>query len=475
MLAGLTAGAVATLFPAMLNGRANPAVKNYAVKKVKELSTDGHGLRILIPHGCLDNIKPVIDEFTQFTGVSVDVTEAPVDAINAQITLDTISGNNSYDLALPATFGIPDLVSSKAIIPLSKYAKKHEPADFRDSVAYSTGDRFDDELYGYQTDGDTYLMFYNKDFLENSDEQHRYEDLHGELLVIPKTWDELDRQMAFFQRKDAGKFGGLLFRTPGYLAWEWWVRFHAKGYWPLSKTLEPQIDSDAGVEALEQMIEATQYLAPESSSVGLFENWERYSRGDIYCNIGWGGTQKYLNSNTSAMRGRMVYGPTPGGIVDNTLFTTPYFNWGWNYVVTSSSTQPELAYLFALFASTPEMSTKSVQKSEGFFDPFRAEHYEDPEIQRIYSKEFLAVHKASLESSIPDLYIADQSRYFQALNLWLDQAITGQVKPREALKRAAQEWNLIQGSGNHSKQVNRWLDLRAGYPESIRERLRDIS
>ena len=29
--------------------------------------------------------------------------------------------------------------------------------------------------------------------------------------------------------------------------------------------------------------------------LGLFENWERFSKGDIYCNIGWGGSQKYFN------------------------------------------------------------------------------------------------------------------------------------------------------------------------------------
>lgn len=84
---------------------------------------------------------------------------------------------------------------------------------------------------------------------------------------------------------------------PGYVAWEWWVRFHAKGLWPFSAQMEPQIASDAGVEALEEMIRATEHLCPETSQLGLFANWERYSRGDIYCNIGWGGSQKYLNGH----------------------------------------------------------------------------------------------------------------------------------------------------------------------------------
>jgi len=85
----------------------------------------------------------------------------------------------------------------------------------------------------------------------------------------------------------------------------------------------------------------------------------------------------------------MVYGQSPGGILDGVHFSVPYFNWGWNYVVLKNSQQPELAYLFALFAATPQMSTLAVQQSDGFFDPFRPEHYADPQIQKVYSPAFL--------------------------------------------------------------------------------------
>ena len=221
----------------------------------------------------------MISAFKAATKVAVEIIETPVDTINTQLTLDTMSGDGAYGLALPPTYGIPDLVSANAIIPLTEYAIKHEPVGFRDNILYGIGDSFDDDLYGFQTDVDTYLMFYNRDYLEDVVEQKRYEDKYGMRLDIPVTWQELDQQMAFFNRKNANMAGGLLFRTPGYLAWEWWVRFHAKGYWPLSETLEPQIHFDAGVEALEEMIRAAEYLAPETKYLGLFENWERYSRG----------------------------------------------------------------------------------------------------------------------------------------------------------------------------------------------------
>jgi len=430
-------------------------------------------LRLLLPHGSAGNVTPIIAAFTQMTGVNVVSTETQVDEINTELTLDALSNSRRYDVALPATFGLPDLVESGAIRPISDFAAQYEPAGFRDGILFDTGDSFDGETYGFQTDGDAYLMFYNKRMLSASDTQKRFEDTYGAALTIAQTWEDLDRQMAFFNRPDQGVWGGLLFRTAGYLAWEWWVRFHAKGVWPFTPDMQPQIASDEGVAALEEMIAATAHLCPETATLGLFENWERFSHGDIFCNIGWGGSQKYLMGEGSAMRGNMVYGQTPGGMLNGSLLETPYFNWGWNYVVSRTSTQPKLSYLFALFASTPKMSTLAVQQTDGFFDPYRAEHFEDAKIQAVYSPAFLDVQRASLVSAIPDLYLRNQGDYFRVLSEWLTKALNGEVAPRTALERTAQHWWLITNGSDRNQQSLRWNRLRKKYPPDLRTRLRD--
>lgn len=459
---------------------ANPAPANElhtaVANHAKQLATKNgrHQLKILIPEGCSANLAPVISAFQLATGVTVESVETELDDINTQLILDSLSNSGDYDLALPATFGIPDLVAAKAIIPISDYAKKYEPAGFRQDILYGTGDTFDEELYGFQTDGDTYVMFYNRTLLDDPDEQARYLDRYGVSLAIPLTWQQLDQQMEFFHRPAQGLSGGLLFRTAGYLAWEWWVRFHAKGYWPLSESLDPQINADAGIEALEEMINATRHLAPETMSLGLFANWERFSHGDVYCNIGWGGTQKYLNGPKSSMRGKIAYGPTPGGMVNDELLLTPYFNWGWNYVVASRTPLPELAYLFSLYASTPTMSTVAVRQQGGYFDPYRPEHYQDAQIIDIYSTEFLKVHEQSLKSSIPDLYIAKQGQYSHALSTWLERAITGVVSAKEALNRVNQSWTILNERSDKTLQSQRWMRLRDKYPAGVRRRLKDL-
>ncbi len=432
-------------------------------------------LRLLLPHGSGGNVGPVAQAFTAMTGVEIERVETPVDEINTQLALDVFSESQSYDVALPATFGLPDLVASGAIQSLTDFANQYEPKGFRDNILFGTGDSFDGEIYGFQADGDAYVMFYHKDLLENPDEQARYADKFGTPLARPNIWQELDRQMAFFHRPEQGMYGGLLFRAPSFLAWEWWIRFHAKGLWPFAEDMTPQIASDEGVCALEDMIRASQYLSPEAPNLGLFDNWERYSRGNVYCNIGWGGSQKYLNGPSSKMRGSIVYGPTPGGMINGKLLLTPYFNWGWNYVVVSNSAFPEIAYLFALFASSPAMSTLAVGQVDGFFDPYRPEHYTDPGIQAAYTPEFLNVHRDSMRAAIPDLYLQNQGEYFRVLKLWLARAIVGEEKPEIALKQVSDRWQIITRGAGRSLQEKRWAELRAKYPKATRDVLRDLS
>jgi multiple sugar transport system substrate-binding protein len=475
-LLGISSAAFAVSAARLPSARTQLALHDYAAQAAAVLA-DGRNIELglLMPQGSSANVTPAIEAFRAATGILVKPVETPVDNINVQLTLDSLSETGSYDLALPATFGLPDLVSTGAILPLSDYAAKHEPDDFRQGVLYPTGDSFDGQTYGFQTDGDAYLMFYHQDLLKDDGEQKRFSDTFGYPLDIPETWEQLDQQIEYFNRPDEDLAGGVLFRTPGYVAWEWWVRFHAKGYWPLSETLVPQIGAEAGVTALEDLIRVTEHLCPEASTLGLFDNWERYAKGNVYCNIGWGGTQKYLNGPTSKMRGKMAFGPTPGGIVDGELLLTPYFNWGWNYVVTSRSKEPEIAYLFALFASSSEMSTRSVRQQKGYFDPFRPEHYEDVEIRETYSDAFLDVHATSMKNAIPDLYLAHQGEYFQVLSDGLNRALRREISPEMALKRVSESWSLISARAGLKKQQNRWMQLREKYPLAVRNRLRDYS
>jgi multiple sugar transport system substrate-binding protein len=473
------AGLAATALPSAFIGRARAQgstlehVHTEAAAAAKKLA-EGRKVKLTIlqPSGSLGNVKPVADIWTEQTGIAVDYVEVPNSEINQKVLLEAVSRSGSFDLALPATFGLPDLAESGILVNLDQYAQKYEPADFQKDALFTVGDYYKGSLFGYQTDGDTYVMFYNKPWLENADENKAFSDKHGYELKVPDTWEELDAMMAFFHRPDQKMYGGALFRTQYFIAWEWWGRFHAKGFYPLADDLTPQINNEAGIAALEELLAASKYQYPGAKTNGLFENFEAFGQGDKFADIGWGGTQKYLNSDKSKLKGKLSFGPMPGGIVDGELLKVPYFNWGWNYVVSSVSPEPEIGYLFTLFATSPAMSTIAVRDPDGYFDPTREAHYEDQQIRDTYTPEFLEVHKASMANSIPDFYLKGQGEYFDELRVNLTAADAGTKTAKQALDDTAAAWERITRRMGARSQAVQWAFLKSNYPEAIRRRLK---
>ena len=436
-----------------------------------------HELRLLYPHGSLANIQPVVDLITRQTGIRIKRVASDVDNINSYMLLQHQMGETHYDVALAATFGIADLAESNVIQPVDRFKRKFASLTPNyEAALYTLGDQYKGRFYGYQTDGDVYLLFLNKAWLENQDHQQRYQQQYKQPLQVPQTWQALDQQMAFFHQPAQNRFGGCLYRTPRYLVWEWWSRFHAKGFYPVDDQFEPQIDNAAGVAALTEMVQANRYLHPETASLGLFDNWQLFSKGYIYCNLGWGGTQKYLH--TSAMRDQLTWAALPGNTLDSidasgtTQFQTPYFNWGWNYVVNQTAANAELAYLFTLFATLAETSTLAVRNTKGFFDPFASSHYKDPVIQDIYSPAFLDVHQDSLRQSIPDFYVQRQTDYFTSLSENLQYALEGHLSANAAMQLVAKEWRAITRQVGRRAQQSQWQTLKARYPDKLRAVLR---
>lgn len=426
----------------------------------------GRPLRILVPDGSQANVAPVIAGFERTHGGRSEMIVVDLDDINATLTLESILPELGVDIALPATFGIPDLADSGAILPLGDIDARLGGRALAEGELYRAGDDFDGEHWGFQTDGDVYLMFYHRGMLEDPDEQARYADLTGTPLAIPQTWPELDRQMAFFHRPDQGRFGGCLFRTATYAAWEWWARFHAAGGLPFDADFHPRLASDPGLAALEAMIAADAHLT--GSKLGLFDNWARYNAGDIYASIGWGGTQKSLNLPGAGMRGRVANGPLPGAMLDGKPMPLAYFNWGWSYVVARHCPEPDLAYRFCQFAVGAKTSSDAVAAPEGYFDPFRKEHYSDPRIIEVYGTSFLREHQRAMTAPIPDLYVARRSEYFDALTFWLLRSLSGATRPDVALKNVENAWESTTEQVGRPRQAARWKALYAAYPDRLR-------
>lgn len=432
-------------------------------------------IRVLIPSGSDANVAPIAKSFRELTGIPVRLIQAPVRDVAATLLLNQMLATNEYDIALPATYDLPDLAKAGAIRSLDPFRAARDAYYQEDGLLYSEGDRIDGQVYGYQTDGDAYIMFYNRRFFEDRALSDAYTNRFGVPFAPPGDWETLDDQILFISGQNDGRKGALLPRATGYVEWEWWLRLHAKGIWPLSPDLRPQIAGEEGVSVLEDMLRVSPALREERGGLNaLFLIWEDYERGHTYATMSWGGSQKFHMRPGGPLANDIVHTRIPGGRGADTPDTLPYFNWGWNYTVTNSSKDPELAHAFCLFAVSEEMSRQAVRQVDGFFDPFREEHYADPTIQSIYGKPFLKVHRVTMENAMPDFYVTERAAYFSSLANWIGIALNGNTSPGEAMARVADAWDAIGNSGDTALKRAQWQRLRAKYPREIAERLRDL-
>ncbi|MEM6988590.1 MAG: extracellular solute-binding protein [Pseudomonadota bacterium] len=429
-------------------------------------------LRLLHPDGCEANLAPVAQAFNDATGMRVELVKGSLEFIGSELRFNDVvkTSANAYDLALPATYSLPDLVGEALLRDLSEFAREHEPPWLQEEMLYTLGDYFDGGFYGYQTDGDAYLAFFNYALPGFKSEAARYADRYGIQLSAPKTWLEMDRQIRHFHKPDAGVYGGSLYRTNRYTGWEFWSRLHGKGVLPVSDDFVPQFQSAAGVEALQELIAVSTSLEPAASTNGLFDNFKSFAEGNKFVDLGWGGTQKFLQGETSRVRGNLAHGVLPGG-VDSTgrAFAAPIFNWGWNFVVPVQSPNPELAYLFSLFATLPTMSTLSVRQQGGYFDPHQRVHYTDSTIADIYGHSFLTAHERSMSQCIPDFHVYVQERYMRILGEAVHAATRGFLRPDIALREAANQWERLTDDCGREKQTQQWRQLKTSYPTRILE------
>lgn len=439
--------------------------------KAKALAS-GKPLSILYPEGSKGNLLPVIQLFSNLTDISVNLQEAPRDEINTYILLGNMKKDSKFDVVLPSTFGLPDLIETKSIADLSDFVKKYEPEEIKKKMFYHAGNDYKNRSYAYLADGDVSLMYYNTKFLESMIDKKKYHEEFGQDLRIPETWNELDQQIRFFYNPKKETYGGCLFRNSIHAVGEWWLRFHSKGFYPFGTDLKPQIDQEAGIRALEELIKITPYLHPDVMKDDVSDNVKNFEKGHSYCNINWGGAQKYYVQNKSNFLKSLTYALPPGMVTKEKVHRFSYFSWGTSYAVSSKSRQQELAYLFILFASCPLPSTLSVREMSGRFDPYRVEHYADSLIQNSYGKNFLTMHKRGITNCIPGLYLQGQSKYMNALKANIDLALQKKLKPHQAMKVVANEWEKITDDQGRASQLEQWRTIKAQYPANLQKLLK---
>jgi len=367
-------------------------------------------------------------------GVTVNVTLVPYDELQQKATLDVQSGAAEFDVFDSWYTEIGALADGGVITPVDDLMKEAESDDFIPSIfdAYSL---VDGKRYAVPFDGDTEVLFYNKEILERNG------------ITPPKTWDDYAEAVAKITaaEKSDGVYGAAVMgqQTPIILMSTYANRLAGFGGSFLDDEGRPTLDTDAAIGAAAALKEVAADAMPTPLETGFDQALQAFLSGKVAFMEFWTdlGTFAQDESQSQIVDKWGVMQLPVGGDAEQSLAA---LDAGFAMTISSAATNVELAEKFVLFATSSETNLKLITTTGTGIDPNRlstlnADEYKafNPQVQEAASASLNGVLTWPTSKEAPEL--------FQALTDALATMISDDADPAATMKKAQQEWESILG------------------------------
>lgn len=451
-----------------------------AISAVEELIDSGKvakntAIRLVAKQGNIDNFwgadYELKNEWERRTGVLIDATVMPQLPV-----LEFLRANKDFDLTLARQREYPDLFVEGLIVDLTAFLKKHglrlDDNPVNGFFRPQSQSEFDGKVVAIPADGDIAVMYIRKDMMEDPENQARFRQKYHRNLTPPSTWDQYQDLVEFFHDPQRGFYGTCEQRDP-QTGWMFWMPRYASQASPnqflFDENMRPLLNTKAGVSATNSYIKTIAYSPPHILEEGNHYNYTLpiYRRGDAFAHIITMALAKMLNLESSPVKGKFMCTLMPGTMVKGQLVRRTSFIYGNNIVVSSSSKQKELSFLFAMWITDPEISARSITVTTGIADPFRFNHLKDPQVQAIYTQQALESLAQHVKIAVPaGTGLPGDNEYIATLNKYLWAAAKGELTAQGAMEKTAEQWDHITDKYGRDKQIRYWRSFRKKFPET---------
>jgi multiple sugar transport system substrate-binding protein len=449
-----------------------------AVQAVKKLIAEGKipkdaTLRIVAKEGNIINFwghrMALKSKWEEATGIMLDSGIRP----NLPV-LEFMRQQKDFDITLARQREYPDLYLENLVLDLTPYVRRFgfdinaNPKDgfFRPKAQTE----FDDKIVAIPADGDVAVMYLRRDLMDDPAFKAEFSKKYHRPLKIPATWDDYLRLVQFFHRPEKGIFGTCEHRDP-QTGWMFWMPRYASQARPnqylFDDEMHPLINSAAGVAATRNYVQTVAY-----SPTGITGEKNHYTYampifrdGKSFAYIITTAGAKGFSGGNSAVKDKFMVCPMPGTMVDDRLVHRTSFIYGNNIVVAASSRHPELAFLFAMWFSDPEISNQALEVRRGIADPFRYNHVHNQKLRPLYTRQVLEILPSQFEIAVPaGTGLPGDADYIQALNhnLWL--AAKGKITAETAMAQTAAQWEKITDKFGRRQQIRYWKLFKEKFP-----------
>lgn len=423
------------------------------------------------------------DDFKEKFGVDLKIVGVPFAQVYEKEKIEFVSHTGAYDIITFYPKYLGDYAGAGYLVNLGEYAEKLDPqldditAGYREFYS-----KFGGELYAIPYDGDVLNLYYRKDLFDNEEEKAAFKEEYGYELHPPETWDEYLDVAEFFTRKAGEKLAGKTLKRDFYgtaeygqrdWVWAWWGnRFASLGgiYFDV-ETMEPKINAEAGIKALEMMKEASPYMPPEVLSFGYEELKDAFLNGDTAMVIQWPCVgKKGADPEQSKIVGKIGLSHVPGVLKDGEVYFRAMMPCGRVLGINKDSDHPWKAYQIIHYVSTVT-SIDDVSTAKTGLDPYRHSHFAKPEEYEMFptvkdAEIYLEGVKQNMEAGYPELLMPGAGQYEDVLGVEITKALAGQKSVEDALNDAAKEWAKITSRFGLEKQKEIYQHLVKGWKEA---------
>ena len=427
-------------------------------------------------------------DFRRETGAQVNIITVPFSDLYTKLLTDWAAGANSVDAAVFAPQWMGDYVEPGYL------------EDLTDRVAADPELRADDiapffRNFSQQYKGRTWLLTLDGDFQMA---YYRIDALEQLGMPPPETWEDYIAVARAAHGRDwngdgQADYGSCISKKRGAQAY-WAVMSVAGGFLQSQgtgqggffnpETMEPLIDNEAFIRALEIYKETTQYAPPDEINLDVGDTRALFTQGRCALTVDWGDTGTLAIEEGSKVNDKTGAVPLPGSreVLDrangrlvpcdaarcphavNGVNRAPYAAFGgWSGGVNSAADEKTkaAAYDFFSFMSRPAHSNEDVTIGQTGFNPYRLSQFQNLDnwtkagMSERAARNYLGAIGDSLASPnmMLDLRIPQNQRYQQiVLDTAIARMLAGELTPAEAAEIIHAGWEEITGELGRDEQ-----------------------
>ncbi|WEK52153.1 MAG: sugar ABC transporter substrate-binding protein [Candidatus Kaistia colombiensis] len=427
------------LLAAASAGVALPLVGKTGIAMAADKPLAGQTVNILIsqPHSLTGS--KLAKDFEAATGAKVNVTVVPYDQVQAKATLDVQSGVNEFDVI---DFWYPtkgQLAEDGIVEDVTAWIERDkaqiQPEDFIPLI-YDAYTLHDGKRWGLPYDGDSHLLFYNKEIL----------DRNG--VAVPTTWDEYQaaiQKISVAESKN-GIYGAAVLggKAPIIIGSSYANRLAGFGGVFLNEDGSSALDSEAAVAAAKALVATNPWALPTPLETRFEEGLPAFLGGKVAFIEFWSDLGVYAQDPSGSKivdKWGATQIPVGGGNTKPRLA----LNAGFGFAVSAGSGKKDAAWELIKFATSPQYQEELLLLTGSGIDPDRKSLlYSDK--YKAFAPKVQGALAGALEESLPWPTTPESPQLQQALADELALALAGSKTPEQAIADAHAAWQRILGA-----------------------------